>query len=71
MAGQSNEKELAEVACRSVQYAVRLSDGRIETVAIGPAEARRYREAGIDLMERDRIDYAPALGEWRPSIPPG
>ena len=56
--------ESAEVNYRETQYGIR-AQGEVRPIAVGPAEAERYRAAGVDIHRRDRTVYYDDVTEWR------
>jgi hypothetical protein len=57
--------ERAEVSSRETQYGIRV-DGVIQPIAVGPAEAERYRAGGADIHRRHRTRYYDDVSEWAP-----
>lgn len=55
---------MPEINYRETQYGIRTADGEIRPAAVGPAEAERYRAAGVDVYCRERIVYWPTESNW-------
>ena len=53
-----------ELSYRETQFGVRRSNGEIQPVAMGPAEAERYRASGLPMYSRQREVYLPVVDEW-------
>lgn len=70
LASRLREAGEVEVAWSSAQYGIRTPDGEIRSIAVGPAEAERYRAANVDIHVRQQTVYKERVTEWQPMNEP-
>lgn len=69
MAEPRTESDQPEVAYTETQFGIRVK-GVVQPIAVGPAEAERYRAANVDIHARQRTVYRERVTEWEPLTTP-